>query len=98
MHATLRRLKCQPGKAGEVADLIRAEYIPQLAAVDGVVSYTLVDVGGDEVTSLGIFSSQEGAVRANELARAWWGQNQKVALAAAPLAASDGPILLHSSF
>lgn len=57
MHATVRRLRCAPRKASEVAGLIEAEYVPQLRGVDGVVSYTLVDLGEDEISSVGVFSS-----------------------------------------
>ena len=71
MHATLRRLKCAPGQAAEVAQLIQTEYIPQLTGVEGVISYTLVHSGQDEVASVGVFTSQAGAMRANELAQAW---------------------------
>jgi hypothetical protein len=38
MHAALRRMKCAPGKAPDVARLIEAEYIPQLAEVERVIS------------------------------------------------------------
>jgi hypothetical protein len=52
MYATLRRLRCNPGRAADVGRLIEAEYVPQLADVEGVLSYTLVAVGDDEVTSM----------------------------------------------
>lgn len=97
MHATLRRLRCAPGKATEVATLIETEYVPQLHDVDGVVSYTLVDIGGDEVTSLGVFDTEAGAVRANELATAW-ARERLASLGAAPLSASDGAVLVHAAF
>ena len=45
MHATLRRIKTQPGRAAEVARLIEAEYLPQIEGVDGFISYTLIDLG-----------------------------------------------------
>jgi hypothetical protein len=94
MHATLRRLRCAPGKAAEVAELIETEYVPQLDDVDGVVSYTLVDVGEDEIASLGIFDSEPAAIKANELAIAW-AKDRLASLGAAPLQASDGVVLLH---
>jgi hypothetical protein len=97
MHATLRRLRCAPGQASEVARLIETEYVPQLSDVDGVQSYTLVEVGVDEITSLGIFADQPAAARANELALAW-ARDRLAALGAAPLQASDGAVLLHVSF
>jgi hypothetical protein len=97
MHATLRRLRCAPGKAPDVADLIEAEYVPQLKDVDGVVSYTLVDVGEDEISSLGVFESESAATTANEMAVAW-AKDRLASLGAAPLDASQGVVLVHHLF
>lgn len=97
MHATLRRLKCAPGQASEVGRLIETEYVPQLADVAGVVSYTLVDLGDDVVTSLGVFISEASAVQANALAQAW-AKSRLAALGAAPLEAQEGEVLMHSIF
>jgi hypothetical protein len=97
MYATLRRLQCAPGKASEVAQLIDAEYVPQLQDVDGVLSYTLVQVGDDEISSLGLFSSEAGATKANELAMAW-AKDRLAAHGAAPLEAAGGAVMLHRSF
>jgi hypothetical protein len=59
MHATLRRIKTQPGgQAADVARLIEAEYLPKIAGVEGFISYTLIDLGADEISSLGVFSSE----------------------------------------
>lgn len=97
MHAAMRRMKCAPGKAPEVARLIEAEYIPQLTEVDGVVSYPLIHLGGDEVASLGVFTSEQSAVKANELAMAW-AKARLQAFGAASLEALDGEVLLQSIF
>jgi hypothetical protein len=97
MHATFRRLKCAPGKTGEVAKLIEAEYLPQLADVDGVVSYTLVRFGEDEVISLGVFTTEAGATESNALAQTW-AKDRLAGLGAAPLEAVDGEVLTHSTF
>jgi len=97
VHATLRRLQCEVGKASEVAGLIESEYLPQLREIDGVVSYTLMLAGEDQISSLGVFASESSAQRANELAVAW-AKNRLARLAAAPLEASDGEVLLHASF
>jgi hypothetical protein len=97
MHATLRRLRCAPGKASEVAHLIETEYVPQLKDVDGVVSYTLVDVGEDEISSLGVFESEPAATKANDMALAW-AKDRLASLGAAPMEASEGAVLLHYRF
>ena len=97
MHATLRRLKCAPGRASEVAKLIQSEYIPQLTEVEGVISYTLVHSGQDEVAGVGVFTSQAGAMRANELAQAWT-RERLADVDATPLEAVDGEVLVHTDF
>jgi hypothetical protein len=71
MLATLRRIKTQPGPAAEVARLIEAEYLPQIEGVDGFISYTLIDLGNDEISSLGIFTSEARAQQANAAAHTW---------------------------
>jgi hypothetical protein len=53
MHATMRSIKTKPGQAATVAELIRTEYLPMLDDIEGFVSYTLVEVGDDSVSSLG---------------------------------------------
>jgi hypothetical protein len=69
MHPTLRRIKTQPGQAAKVAQLIETEYFPKIEGVDGFVSYTLGDLGNDEISSLGIFTSEESAQQADAAAR-----------------------------
>ncbi|HEX4063447.1 MAG TPA: hypothetical protein VHY58_20730 [Streptosporangiaceae bacterium] len=73
------------------------EHKPQLSGVEGTVSYTLVYLGQDEITSLGVFMSQESAQRANEPAVTW--AKQRLAdLGAAPPEAHDGDVLTHTTF
>ena len=97
MHATLLRLRCAPGQTTEVARLIHAEYVPQIAEVEGVLSYTLVHSGQDEVASIGVFTSQAGAMQASELAQSWV-RERLADLGAAPVEAIDGEVLLNSAF
>jgi hypothetical protein len=97
MYATLRRLRCNPGRAAEVGRLIEAEYVPQLADVEGVLSYTLVAVGDDEVTSMGLFTTQPSADEANALAQTW-AKDRLVDQGAAPLEATAGEVLVHATF
>jgi hypothetical protein len=97
MHATLRRLRCHPGKAEQVGHVIETEFLPQLEGVHGVISYTLVGIGDDEVASLGLFADEAGAIEANERAVAW--ARQRLAdLGASPMEARDGTVLTHSMF
>jgi quinol monooxygenase YgiN len=93
MHATIRSIKVKPGCAEQVATLIESEYVPQLQQVAGFVSYTLADVGDDEVRSLGVFADQSAALRANELARDWTARSL-AELVVSPLDAREGTILV----
>ena len=93
MHATLRRIKTQPGQAAEVARLIEAEYLPQIEKVEGFVSYTLVDLGDDEISSVGVFANAEDAERANETAHRWTKETLSSHVAS-PLEARAGSVLI----
>jgi hypothetical protein len=93
VHATLRRIKVQSGQAAEVARLIEAEYLPQIEGVQGFISYTLVDLGDDEVSSLGVFDDAASAEQANEIARSWTAQTL-ARYVASPLEARAGSVLI----
>ena len=93
MHATLRRIKTKPGQAAEVARLIEEQYLPQIEGVDGYVSYTLIDLGDDEVSSVGVFTTEESAELANQTARSWTAQTLS-AYVASPLDARAGAVLI----
>ena len=93
MHATFRRIRTKPDKAADVAALIEAEYLPQLDDVEGFVSYTLVDLGDDEVSSVGVFTTAAGAGRANEKAAAWT-RERLGPYVVSPLEARAGEVLV----
>lgn len=94
MHATLRRIQVQPGQAAEVARLIETEYLPQIEQVDGFVGYTLVDLGADQITSIGVFADEASADKANALAQAWTAANL-APYVASPLEAHAGTVLVN---
>jgi hypothetical protein len=98
MHATLRRLKCMPGRAEEVAELIESEYLPLLSQIAGVISYTLVHIGDDEITSLGMFTSHESAVQANALAKTLSAKHHLQDLSREPLDLITGEVMTHFAF
>jgi hypothetical protein len=93
MHATVRRIRVKPQQAAEVARLIESEYLPMINSLDGFVSYTLVDLGSDEVSSVGIFANAESAERANETARSWTTERLGP-LVESPLEARAGAVLV----
>ena len=93
MYATLRRIKTQPGQAADVARLIEAEYLPQVEGVEGFISYTLVDLGDDEISSVGVFTSEASAHHANETAKSWTAKTL-APYVASPLEARAGSVLI----
>jgi quinol monooxygenase YgiN len=93
MHATLRRIKTKPDQVAEVARLIETQYVPQIESVDGFVSYTLIDLGDDEISSVGVFRDQASADRANEVARSWTAE-VLAGYVASPLEAGAGSVLV----
>lgn len=93
MHATIRRIRTQPGQAGTVGALIEAEYLPLIEDVEGFVSYTLVDLGEDEVSSVGVFTDAASADLANETAKSWTAQ-RLAPYVASPLEAHAGAVLV----
>jgi heme-degrading monooxygenase HmoA len=94
VFATMRRIRTTPGRAREVARLIESEYVPLVEQVDGYVSYTLVDLGDDEVASVGVFTSAAAADEANAKAQAWTGERLKP-LVASPLEARAGEVVVE---
>lgn len=93
MHAAIRRIKLKPGQAGAVAGLIESEYVPMVADLPGFLSYTLVDLGEDQVSSVGLFTDAEAANRANATAQAWSSERLSPYVAS-PLEAHAGAVLV----
>lgn len=93
MHATIRRIRTNPGKAADVAALIESEYLPLIDGVDGFVSYILVDLGDDEVSSVGIFVTASSADQANAVAKAWTAE-RLAPFVDSPLEARAGAVLV----
>ncbi len=95
MYATVRSIKTNPGGQAEVAALIEAEYVPMMREVEGFISYTLVGIGTDEVTSVGVFTTAESAAAANEAAKTWSAE-RLMPIVSSPLAANAGPVLVRA--
>lgn len=93
MHATIRSIKAKPGQAATVAELIRTEYLPMLDTIDGFVSYTLVDVGDDTISSVGVFRQADAADEANAKAKAWTAE-RLMPYVDSPLSAGAGAVLI----
>jgi hypothetical protein len=95
MHATVRKMNTKSGKADRVADLIENQYIPRLAQLDGVVSFTLMQTSHNEVTSLAIYANETASIAGKGLAQMFLDEKLAKLLAGSP-EVLDGPVLLHA--
>ena len=96
MYASMRSIQCSPGKATAVAERIAADFVPQMRELPGFVSYSLVDIGKDQVSSISIFADQAGAETANKLASSWV-QQSLADIIAGPLEARAGEVLVNAT-
>jgi hypothetical protein len=65
-----------------------------IQGVEGFISYTLVDLGDDEISSLGVFTTEASAALANETARTWTAETLAYYVAS-PLEARAGSVLIN---
>jgi hypothetical protein len=89
----MRSIKAKPGQVATIAELIRTEYLPMMDDIDGFVSYTLVDLGDDTVSSVGVFMGADAADRANAKAREWTAE-RLMPYVDSPLSAHAGAVLV----
>jgi hypothetical protein len=73
--------------------LIETEYLPKIVGLDGFPSYTLVDLGNDEISSLGIFTS--GQRSTSQCRRAHLDHGNSGPFVASPLDARAASVLIH---
>ena len=95
MYAAIRQARAKTGKAEELASLIKEGAIPIISGVAGFKAYYVVYAPDDMVTAIGIFENHAGAEEANRLGLAWIERNL-TPLLAGPVAASAGPVIVHT--
>lgn len=71
MFASIRHYLAQTAPTDKLAELVDAEFAPQIAAQPGFVWYALVDCGGGELITISIFHERDQAAGSRELARRW---------------------------
>ena len=71
MFGAIREYTVRRGTIDELIGKIRAEFVPIVAAVPGLVSYTVVVDGADGLITTSIFDSEDGAQESVKLAGAW---------------------------
>lgn len=95
MYAAIRIGKAKAGKVGEVARRIEAEFLPTLTKMPGFVSYYLVELADDQVSTFTIFEDMAAAKESNQAALAWV-KERLSELMVAPLDAFAGEVKVRS--
>jgi hypothetical protein len=76
MFASMRRYRLERGSMTELARRVDEDFVEQLAAQPGFVSYEFIDCGLGEFTTMSIFLTLEQAEASRELARRWADENR----------------------
>ncbi len=94
MYAAMRQFRAKPGKADELAQMIKGA-VPIISGVPGFMGYYVVYAPDDTVTAISIFNTVEQAEESNRRALAWIDEHL-AALVASPASAIAGPVIVHS--
>jgi heme-degrading monooxygenase HmoA len=77
MFVAIRYYQTDPGSVDEVVRRVKEDFVPLIRDMPGFVSYLVLAPSEreDELVSVSVFESQEGAEESNEKAEAWVRQN-----------------------
>ncbi len=77
MFVAIRYYQTDPGSVDEVVRRVKEGFVPLIRDTPGFVSYLVLAPSEreDELVSVSVFESQEGAEGSNEKAEAWVRQN-----------------------
>jgi heme-degrading monooxygenase HmoA len=77
MFVAIRYYQTDPGSVDEVVRRVKEGFVPLIRDTPGFVSYLVLAPSEreDELVSVSVFESQEGAEESNEKAEAWVRQN-----------------------
>lgn len=89
MYGTIRRYKVSNPKA--FSDKVNAEFINLVRKVPGFVSYHAIDEGNGNWASIGLFTTEEGVKRSDQLA-AEWVERSCAGLVSGPPEITEGPV------
>lgn len=95
MYAAIRQGKAKPGKAEQLAEIIKEGAIPIISAVQGFKAYYVVYAPDDTVTAISVFDNYDGAAESNRLGLAWI-ENNLTPLMAGPVSAVAGPVIVYT--
>jgi hypothetical protein len=96
MYAVLRRYTVRLGSVDAAARYAEETLLPQLRQVPGFATFYLVDAGQGTLMSIGLFETEDGADRANELISSWF-RNDWPMFRALPPEVTTGRVLAHTA-
>jgi hypothetical protein len=94
MFGAIREYTIRPGTIDELIGKIRTDFVPIVAAVPGLVSYTVVVDGADGLITTSIFDSEDGAQESVKLAGAWVAETLQT-FVSAPARVTTGEITVR---
>lgn len=71
MYCVIRQIKAQSGAKDQIARRIELGFVPILTAAAGFVSYTVVDIGNDDLLTVSVFDDKAEADRVGQAATGW---------------------------
>ena len=95
MYAAIRQGKAKPGRAEELARIIKEGAVPIISDVPGFRAYYVVYAPDDTVTAISIFDDYAGAAEFNRRGLSWI-ENNLAPLLTGPATAVAGPVIVHT--
>ena len=98
MYAAIRYYRTDPDSIDEVTRRVREGFVPLIRETAGFVSYFVLAPSEreNELVSVSVFESKEGAEESNEKAADWVAQNLSELLRPAPEFA-DGEVVVYEA-
>ena len=71
MYGAIREYKIKSGKAEEIVERVRAEFVPLIERASGFVGYTLAQIGVDGIVTTSTFENRTQAEESVRMAAGW---------------------------
>lgn len=85
MYVSVRMYELAPGASvDELARRVNEDFIPIISETPGFIAYYAIANGNNEVASISVFHSQEGAEESNRRAADWVAKNLAQLIAGPP--------------
>ena len=75
MYTAIRKYYVVPGQVDEFMQRVQAGFLPIVSDVSGFIAYYALKVRNDEVATVSIFNTQDGAEESTRRAASWVERN-----------------------